>query len=90
MSDSVERQLRATLPLVRFLQNRVPPGSSVRFLKRANRRVRPGKGILRQSISINGVACDWLIPTNEKPGLVLFYFHGGGFVFGQTPLHLRC
>lgn len=89
MSDSVERRLRASLPFIRFLQNRVPLGSSDRFLKGVNRHVHPGKGILRQSISINGVACDWLIPTNEKPELVLLYFHGGGFVFGQTPLHLQ-
>ena len=89
MSDSVERRLRASLPLVRFLQNRIPLGSSDRFLKQVNHHIRPGKGVLRQSISINGVTCDWLIPTDEKPGLVLLYFHGGGFVFGQTPLHLQ-
>lgn len=89
MPNSTELMIRAMLPLVRFLQNRVQPGSSDQFLRRVSRHVRLGSGISRQTISINGVACDWLIPADEKASRVLLYLHGGGFVFGQTPLHLQ-
>jgi acetyl esterase/lipase len=38
---------------------------------------------------INGVRCQWLIPPDGPEDRVLLYLHGGGFVFGLTPMHLK-
>jgi acetyl esterase/lipase len=52
-------------------------------------RVHLGAGVNRQAVSADGVPCEWIIPQNSRPDQVLLYLHGGGFVFGLTPLHLK-
>jgi acetyl esterase/lipase len=46
-------------------------------------------GVNRQAVSADGVSCQWVIPQNSPTDQVLFYLHGGGFVFGLTPPHLQ-
>jgi monoterpene epsilon-lactone hydrolase len=53
------------------------------------RRVRLEAGVKRESVSANGVPCEWLIPQNSTKDRVLLYLHGGGFVYGVTPPHLQ-
>jgi acetyl esterase/lipase len=89
MPDSIERRIRASLPFVRFLQNNLPLRLSSRLLGQSIGHVSLEKGVTRQSLSVEGIKCDWLIPEDEAPGRVLMYLHGGGFVYGQTPLHLQ-
>lgn len=31
-------------------------------------------------VDANGVACEWILPTQEIPTQVVFYLHGGGYV----------
>jgi acetyl esterase/lipase len=35
------------------------------------------------------VPCEWLIPQDSPQDQALVYLHGGGFVFGVTPQHIR-
>jgi acetyl esterase/lipase len=35
------------------------------------------------------VPCEWIIPHGSPKDKVLLYLHGGGFVYGLTPLHLE-
>jgi acetyl esterase/lipase len=65
------------LPLARWLT------------QQSMRRVHLGNGVSRQSVSAKGVRCEWVIPETNVPDQVLLYLHGGGFVFGLTPLHLE-
>ena len=44
--------------------------------------------LTHESISAAGVPCEWVIPVNCPKDRVLLYLHGGGFVFGLSPLHL--
>jgi acetyl esterase/lipase len=45
--------------------------------------------VTREAESADGVPCDWIVPPGDPNDQVLLYLHGGGFVFGQTPLHLK-
>jgi epsilon-lactone hydrolase len=84
-----ERKARAFLPVARFMQTRLPLPAAQRLLAQSLRRLRLNPGVTRKAVSANGVSCEWLIPQNSPADRVLLYLHGGGFVFGQTPLHLQ-
>jgi epsilon-lactone hydrolase len=89
MTSPVERKVRAVLPLIRFSQSTVPLPVSRWLLKQGLARVRLGTDVAREAISADGVPCDWIIPRGSQSDRVLLYLHGGGFVLGQTPLHLQ-
>jgi epsilon-lactone hydrolase len=85
--SSVERKIRARLPILRFMQAYLPL-SVVRWVeKRAATRVYPPADITREVVSADGVRCEWLIPQNSPKDYVLLYLHGGGFVYKLTSLH---
>ncbi len=89
MPGSIESRVRASLPIIRFLQSCLPLKLSSRLLKQSMARVRLESSVRREAISADGAACEWIIPQNGLPGRVLLYLHGGGFVFGLTPPHLQ-
>lgn len=84
----VERKIRRTLPLIRFFQNVIPLSVSQRLLRRGTARVQLPGDVVGETVSADGVPCEWITPKNYTPDQVLLYLHGGGFVFGQTPQHL--
>jgi acetyl esterase/lipase len=84
-----ERKIRATLPIIRFMQTHIPLPVARYFLKQGVARVQLGADMLRETVSADGVPCEWVIPRNSLTGQVLLYLHGGGFVFGLTPPHLQ-
>ena len=86
---SAERRIRAALPFIRFMQNFMPPALSNRLNRIGVSRVKLDSDVVRQAVNADDVACEWLIPPNNLMDKVLLYIHGGGFVFGQTPLHLQ-
>lgn len=45
------------------------------------------RGVRRKWVSLNGVDCLELMPTNAAPDRVLLYIHGGAFVFGSPDTH---
>ncbi len=85
----IERRIRAGLPLVRFLQEHLPLRLARFLLEQSLPRTPLGVGVVRQAVSADGVPCEWIIPQNCSPERALLYLHGGGFVFGLTPPHLR-
>ena len=89
MPRSIESKIRASFPIVRFLQSSLPYPLSSWLIKQSMTRIRLDAAVTREAISADGVACEWIIPQNSLPGRVLLYLHGGGFVYGLTPLHLQ-
>ena len=85
----LERKIRAGLPFIRFLQSYVPLPVVNFFLRRSVARAGLGDDINRETVSAEGVSCEWLLPQNSLKDQVLLYLHGGGFVFGLTTLHLQ-
>lgn len=45
--------------------------------------------VIREEVSADGVACEWMTPKNSVKHHILLYLHGGGFVYGLTPLHYK-
>jgi len=89
MARSNERLIRASLPFLRFMQSCLPLPLASRLLKRSLPRVRLEAGVRREAVLAGGVACEWIVPDHCLPDRVLLYLHGGGFVFGLTPQHLK-
>jgi epsilon-lactone hydrolase len=85
---TVERSIRSALPVIRFLQARLPLRWTREPLRRAAARARLPADVTRQAVSAHGVPCEWLIPPNSPPDRALVYLHGGGFVYGVTPQHI--
>ena len=79
--SAVERRIRAGLLVIRFLQTRL-----LRLtrgpLRGATARAQLPADVGRQAVSADGVPCEWLIPQNSPPDLVLVYLHDGGVVAG--------
>lgn len=84
-----ERKFRAVLPLIRLMQSWVPWPLARFFLKQSLKKVRLGPDVHRESVSADGVPCEWILPAKSREGRVLLYLHGGGFVYGLTPQHLQ-
>jgi monoterpene epsilon-lactone hydrolase len=76
-------------PLVRFIQNWMPPGLAARFNGLTAARAHLPAGMRRESASADGVPCVWLIPEGAPPDRALLYLHGGGFVFGLSGQHIE-
>lgn len=88
-TSPIERKVRAILPIVRFMQTSIPLPLARSLLRLSMKRVPLVAGAIREPVSADGVPCEWIIPPGILPDQVLFYLHGGGFVFGLTPLHLQ-
>ena len=86
--SAVERRIRAGLPVIRFLQTRLPLRWTRQLLRGATARVRLPADVRRQAVSADGVPCEWLIPQGSPQDQALVYLHGGGFVYGVTPQHI--
>ena len=86
--SAVERRIRAGLPVIRFLQTRLPLRWTSRPLRAATARARLPADVRRETALADGVPCEWLIPQNSPRDQALVYLHGGGFVFGVTPPHI--
>jgi len=86
--STVERKIRAGLPVVRVIQAYLPFSVGCWLIRQGLRRVQL-PGVTREAVSADGVRCEWLVPQNSAHDRVLLYLHGGGFVFGLTPPHLK-
>lgn len=84
-----ERNARAGLPVVRFMQAWMPLQLSRWLLKRGMALARLDADLTRQAVRADGVACEWIIPPDSPADRALIYLHGGGFVMGMTPPHLQ-
>ncbi len=84
-ASTVERGIRAGLPVVRALNAFVPLPVTRWIIRQAAARARLAPGTKRQAISANGVPCEWLIPRGSSEKHALLYLHGGGYVAGAAP-----
>ena len=44
-------------------------------------------GVAVSSQTIEGIACEWITPEKAERGMVLLYFHGGGYALGSIKTH---
>lgn len=88
-SFSIERKIRAGLPMIRFLQACLPLSVSRWLIKQGSKRVRLAAEVTREAASADGVPGEWIVPRNSPTDQVLIYLHGGGFVMGLTSLHIQ-
>jgi len=89
MPPTIEDKIRRGLPFIRFMQTYMPLQVSRSLLKIGMARLRFDKNVQLGAVSAGGVPCQWILPQGSLPGRCLIYLHGGGFVLGLTPLHLR-
>jgi acetyl esterase/lipase len=85
----VERRVRAGLPVVRFMQSYVPLPVANWLIRQGVASLRLDDDIALETMSAGGVPGWWIIPPDSPPDRALLYLHGGGFVFGVSPLHLQ-
>lgn len=45
------------------------------------------EGLQVQSLTIEGIHSEWLLPKGSGPGKMILYFHGGGYVSGSCNDH---
>lgn len=90
--SDAERKIRARLPLMRLLQVYLPISVARWAEKWSANHVTVPADIAHEVVSADGVPggvrSEWFIPknsANKQP--VLLYLHGGGFVYGLSPLH---
>lgn len=88
-ASSSERKIRASLPIIRFVQTHVPLSLSRRLIKQGLARTRLDTAATRDTVMADTVPCEWIVPRKLATDRVLLYLHGGGFVFGLTPQHLK-
>ena len=84
-----ERRIRASLPLIRFMQSYVPLPMARWLIEQGLARTRLSAAVFREAVMADDVPCVWVIPQECLPDRALLYLHGGGFVLGLTPQHLK-
>ena len=84
-----ERRIRSGLPIIRFFQRAIPLPAANWLNRQGCAFVKLDPDVSLETVNADGVGCKWIAPQNLLSDQVLLYLHGGGFVFGQTPLHLK-
>lgn len=87
-ASPAERRIRASFPFIRLMQSFMPHRLSGWLNKQGVRRVRLPAGVSHSTLTANRVPCVWVVPQGSAADQVLLYLHGGGFVYGLSPLHL--
>jgi acetyl esterase/lipase len=75
--SSIERKIRASLPITRFMQTYIPLSVAHWLLKQGMARVLLDADVTREAATADGVPCEWIIPQNSPTDQVLLYLHGG-------------
>src|SRR5260221_710234 len=84
---------RGIARMSRYSQSRFPvddPQAWIRSREQAHRVRWPARfpaDVKTESGVLNGVRCEWFMPQQAAPGVVLLYLHGGGAVFGWDDPH---
>ena len=81
--------------IVRFVSRqlfkRVSPDSNVAAVRRLFEKVQARKKIAKdvevRTATIEGVACEWLIPDGCEDAPILYYLHGGAYLMGSPATH---
>lgn len=86
---SIERELRASLPVIRFFQAYIPLRLQRWIIRRSAANAKLDASVKREDVGAGSVPCVWLIPDGSPADRLLLYLHGGGFVLGLTSLHIE-
>jgi acetyl esterase/lipase len=89
MSKQIPLKFRIAFRLIKLMMLIVSPTRGNKALPRMNAKVKYGDGIEHERAEISGVPCDVITPAGHSGGRTVIYIHGGGFVYGQTPIHLK-
>ena len=81
--------------IVRFVSRqlfkRVSPDSNVAAVRRLFEKVQARKKIAKnvnvRAATIEGIACEWLIPDGCEDAPILYYLHGGAYLMGSPATH---
>jgi monoterpene epsilon-lactone hydrolase len=75
----------------RQLFKRVNPDSDVvavrRLFEKVQARKKMAPGVGRHHATIDGVACEWLVPDECDEAPILYYLHGGAYLMGSPATH---
>ncbi len=75
------RILRPLLRIQRTAQHYFTMEGTIQMSRRSERAGRLPRGVKSEVFSQGDLQYEWLIPTDYDPDWVLYYLHGGGFVF---------
>ncbi len=84
-----ERKIRGQLPFIRFSQSYLPLPAARWLIRQGMAHVRLPAAVRRETLTVDGVPCERLVPVACQTDRALLYLHGGGFVYGLTPLHME-
>ena len=87
--STIERKIRKQLPFIRTFQDLIPLPIANRLIDGGRARVKLQPDLIHETVSASGVSCEWIIPAKSPKERVLLYLHGGGFVFGLSPMHVE-
>ena len=73
----------------RFYKQRIPDQIEKQrgYLDKLQELVPPPLKLEAHPLDANGVACEWILPSEEIPSQVVFYLHGGAYVTRMPVLH---
>ena len=75
----------------RQMFKRVNPDSDVavvrRLFEKMQRRRRMADGVTMRPATVEGVACEWLVPDGCEDAPILYFLHGGAYVMGSPATH---
>lgn len=87
--SDAERKARSALPVTRLFTAYLPVALMNWIIRKSAENVTLPHHITRETVSANGVKCDWVIPDSSASDRVLLYLHGGAFVYGATSFHFE-
>ncbi len=71
ISDT-ERKIRSALPFTRFITAYLPVSIAQWVIENTASRAKLPVDVRRETVTANGVACEWLIPDNSPPSATVF------------------
>ena len=77
----------------RQMFKRITPDSDLGRLRASfesiGAKMKPPRDVAVQQATIEGVACEWLIPAGCEDAPLIYYIHGGAFMMGSPGTHRR-
>jgi acetyl esterase/lipase len=89
MPNSIPLKFRIGFAFAKLMMLTISPKRGNKSLPKMNARVKYADGVKHERTRIGGVACDVIAPADGARERTVLYIHGGGFVYGQSPIHLK-
>jgi acetyl esterase/lipase len=89
MPKSIPLNYRIGFRFIKLMMLTISPKRGNKLLPKMNAKVKYADGVKHERTRIGGVSCDVIVPAEGAGERTVLYIHGGGFVYGQTPIHLK-